>query len=76
MHEEDIYNEDEAEEMEEEDEISPGEEGFMEGYEEGSRIAKCKQCGNVLVGENIFELDIGKKHYRFCSEQCAEKFKK
>jgi len=71
---EDIYNDEE--EMEEEDEISPTEEGFMQGYKEGKRIAECPTCGKVLVGQDIYESSINGKLYRFCSQSCARKFLK
>ena len=63
------------EELEEDDEISPDEEGFMKGYEEGVKMAKCAKCGKVL-GQKFMEKEIKNEIYRFCSDKCAERFKK
>src|SRR3989338_5942768 len=73
-HEGDIYDEEGREELEEADEITAVEEGFVEGYEEGEHQAKCAKCGKVLVGENYVEEEIEDHHYRFCSEECASAF--
>lgn len=73
-HEGDIYDEEGREELEDSDEITEVEEGFVEGYEEGEHQAKCAECGKVLVGENFIEEEIENHHYRFCSEECAAAF--
>jgi len=73
-HEGDIYDEEGREELEEADEITAVEEGFVEGYEEGEHQAKCAKCGKVLVGENYVEEELDGLHYRFCSEECATAF--
>ncbi len=73
-HEGDIYDEEGREELEESDEITEVEEGFVEGYEEGEHQAKCAECKKVLVGENFIEEEIEEHHYRFCSEECASAF--
>lgn len=70
-----IYDDNQAESMEEQDEIDEVEEGFMKGYEEGEKIAKCAQCKKVLE-DNIVESEINGDTFRFCSEECAEKFRK
>ncbi|MBI2142162.1 hypothetical protein HYU15_01580 [Candidatus Woesearchaeota archaeon] len=75
-HEEDIYEEEEREKLEEEeDEITPGEEGFMKGYEEGRKMASCAKCGTAIV-EDFVEKEIEGEVYRFCSNHCAESYKK
>ncbi|MBI2574458.1 hypothetical protein HYV82_01080 [Candidatus Woesearchaeota archaeon] len=75
-HEEDIYEEEEREKLEEEeDEITPGEEGFMKGYEEGSKMSRCAKCGKAIV-EDFVEKEIKGEVYRFCSNHCAESYKK
>src|SRR3989338_7600774 len=71
----DIYDEDQAEEMESEDEIDEIEEGFIHGYEEGAKMAKCPQCGTVLE-QTIIEEEIKGETYRYCSTKCATKFDK
>ncbi|MBI4438761.1 hypothetical protein HY640_02415 [Candidatus Woesearchaeota archaeon] len=69
----DIYDE-EMDEMEEEDELSPEEEGFIQGYEEGEKMSKCPKCGKVIV-EDFVEKEIEGEIYRFCSNHCAETYK-
>lgn len=73
-HEGDIYDEEGREELEESDEISEVEEGFVEGFEEGEHLAKCAECHKVLVDETYFEEELDGEHYRFCSEECAAAF--
>ena len=72
----DIYDDDYLEEAVEDDEIDELEEGFMEGYKkEDSEL--CALCKHVLVSaEETIELEIKDQIYKFCSEYCAEKFKK
>ncbi len=46
---EDIYSTTGREElMENEDEITDVDEGFMQGYEEGEKIAECAHCKKIL----------------------------
>ncbi|MDD5650997.1 MAG: TRASH domain-containing protein [Candidatus Nanoarchaeia archaeon] len=71
---EDIYEEDDAETLEEADEISEDEEGIMEGQEED--LTKCAVCGKIVNNHNPIELEIKGKHYFFCTEKHAEEFKK
>ena len=73
-HEGDIYDEEGREELEDADEITELEEGFIEGYEEGEHLAKCAECGKVSIDENFLEEELDGKHYRFCSEECAAGF--
>ncbi|MBI4158809.1 hypothetical protein HY500_00955 [Candidatus Woesearchaeota archaeon] len=75
---EDIYTEEGRDLAEEDDEISEVEAGFMEGYKEGEKIAKCSTCKQVLSDdpENIIEEEVDGDTYRFCSEKCAEIFNK
>ena len=77
--EEEVYSEEGREVLkEEEDEITGEEEGFMKGYEEGEKAAICQTCKKVLDDndENVVEIDYKGDTYRFCSEECAEKFTK
>ncbi|MEK6835891.1 MAG: hypothetical protein AABX55_02615 [Nanoarchaeota archaeon] len=71
-----IYNERFREELEENDEISEKEEGFMEGYDKEEAVATCAKCRRILFDHNIIEEEINDKHYRFCSQECADKFMK
>ena len=70
---EDIYSEDDRDKQMEEDEISPAEAGFVEGYEK-LRFAKCKQCEKSVDFSKAFELELMGNDYLFCSEECAERF--
>ncbi len=73
--EEDIYSEEGREElMDEEDEITDLDEGFMKGYEEEEKTAECQNCGALLINENIVEEELGDEVYRFCSSECASEF--
>jgi hypothetical protein len=74
--EEDIYSDAGREElMEEEDEITDVDEGFMKGYEEGERSAQCPECKTLLL-DAFIEEEIHDEMYRFCSSECATKFEK
>jgi hypothetical protein len=72
---EDIYTEEGREAAEDDDAITNVDEGFMEGYESGEKAAKCAKCNKVLE-DDLVEKEIDGEDYRFCSEQCAETFKK
>ena len=71
-----IYNEDYLEESEEDDEIDELEEGFMKGYDQEDNET-CAKCEKVLTDfEDTIELESNDKVFKFCSEKCADKFKK
>ncbi|MBI2671149.1 hypothetical protein HYX18_04205 [Candidatus Woesearchaeota archaeon] len=71
-----IYGDEYLEEASEDDEIDELEEGFMKGYDEEDTEV-CNKCGKVLIGyEDTVEIEFGKKTYKFCSQRCAEKFRK
>src|SRR3989344_4071880 len=74
---EDIYTEEGREMAEEDDEITAEEAGFMEGYEEGERLAKCQTCHKVLPDEvdEVVEEEYNGETYRFCSQRCVDIFK-
>ncbi|RMD58635.1 hypothetical protein D6825_00185 [Candidatus Woesearchaeota archaeon] len=72
--EEDVYTVEGREEMLDDDEIKPWEEGFVEGAEHGGEQATCAHCGKVLGG---IESGVVEREYRgeilfFCSEKCAQ----
>jgi len=71
---EDIYSEEGREKQVEDDEISPLEEGFMEGAEGGGKGAKCRKCGKIL-DDDFIEKKVGDELCRFCSDECADKYK-
>ena len=69
-----IYSEEGREELlEDEDEISDLDEGFMKGYDEGEKIAECCTCGKVLK-KDIVEGEFNDEIYRFCSNECASNY--
>jgi hypothetical protein len=67
-----VYNE--AEKLEENDEIEPSEEGFMKGYESDADESTCANCHTVLKGTDFIEEEIKGNVYRFCSRKCADAF--
>lgn len=71
-----IYAGDVAEDLGEADEIDEVEEGFMKGYKEGARIAKCANCGSILSDDEskVVEHEHEGKMFRFCSSKCADEF--
>ena len=73
--EDDIYDESKREEQLEEDEISPEEAGFVEGYED-TEVVECKKCGNTFDFDKAVERVINGKTYQFCDKKCAESFDK
>ncbi len=74
--EEEVYSEAAREDMmEDEDEITDLDEGFMKGYDEGAKMAKCPVC-NKVIEKDFVEREIDNETYRFCSEEHAEKFVK
>ncbi|MCD6589900.1 hypothetical protein J7K74_01800 [Candidatus Woesearchaeota archaeon] len=69
-----VYSDEGREELLEGDEISPEEEGFMQGYN-NEDVAKCAFCHKPLLDPStVVERIIDNKVYRFCSEECAEEF--
>ena len=71
-----VYEEEQRDELEDDDEISPTEEAFMEGYEEEDKVAKCANCGKALLDiKTAVEREFKGQHYRFCSERCAKSYK-
>ena len=73
---EDIYTDDGAEALEEDDEIEPWEEGFMEGASGTGQLGKDALTGKPLMDvEDVVEMEIAGKKYRFSSRANALKFK-
>jgi len=74
---EDVYTHAGHEKLQEDDEIEPWEEGFMEGAEEGGQLSKDALTGEPLMGEeDVVEMELEGKMYRFTSLANAEKFRK
>lgn len=57
------------------DEIDSVEEGFMKGYQEGEKMAKCALCHKPLE-RDIIEKEFDDETYRFCSQHCLDEFEK
>ena len=73
----DIYSEEGREELMEDDEISPDEEGFMEGASGLGQGAKCRNCGKILKDyKDVYEQEIKGELCLFCSKACSEKYLK
>lgn len=73
--EETVYTAEGREELVADGEMSPEEEGFMEGAEGDGEDAKCAHCGAILMdAEHTFEREIDGKIHRFCSEHHAEEY--
>ncbi|MBU0461263.1 MAG: DUF2116 family Zn-ribbon domain-containing protein [Nanoarchaeota archaeon] len=73
---EDVYTEEGRENLLEDDEIEEWEEGFMEGADELGQQGKCASCGGVLDMDNTVEEELEGELRWFCSERCAERFRK
>ncbi len=74
---EDIYDKKGRDLQEEDDEIEPWEEGFMEGAHDAGQLGKDALTGEPLMGvEDVVEQEIDGKVYRFVNRENALKFKK
>ena len=72
--EENVYSKEGREVLKEEkDEISSEEEGFMEGYEQDSKLTNCANCKKVLEDE-VVEREFDGETCRFCCDKCADEF--
>ncbi len=72
---EDIYERKGREKLEEDAEIEPWEEGFMEGASGTGQLGKDALTGEAIL-DTAVEIEIGGQKYRFASRQNAEKFRK
>ncbi len=73
---EDIYTKEGREKLEEDAEISPEEEGFMEGASQAGQLGKDALTGESLLDvEDVVEAEIEGKIYRFANEENAKKFR-
>ena len=71
----DIYSNDADEDLLENDEISPGEAGFMEGYS-AKELEKCSLCKKALDLEKAILRQVEDEELTFCSEKCANLYGK
>ena len=73
---EEVYEKQGREQLVEDDEISPEEEGFMEGATDAGQQGKDALTGEPLMDvENVVEAELDGKVYRFVSEENARKFR-
>lgn len=73
---EDIYSKEGREKLEEDAEIEPWEEGFMEGASQAGQLGKDALTGEPLMGvDDVVEAEIDGKIYRFVNEENAKKFR-
>jgi hypothetical protein len=71
---EDVYSKEGREKLEEDGEIEPWEEGFMEGAAQAGQLGKDALTGEPLM-DDVVEAEIKGKLYRFVSEENAKKFR-
>ncbi|MDO8628034.1 MAG: hypothetical protein Q7K42_06205 [Candidatus Diapherotrites archaeon] len=71
----DVYNKAGIEEQLEDDEISPGEAGFMDGYD-NPELLQCQKCKKDLNIDKAIEKVVDEETYYFCSKKCADVFSK
>ncbi len=73
-----VYSEQGAAKMVEDDEMEPWEGGFMEGARMDGQLGKCAGCGDMLTEKNTLEkktVEEGEEElHRFCSQHCLEKW--
>ncbi len=73
---EDIYTEEGRKKLEEDDEIEPWEEGVMEGAAGLGQLGKDALTGKPLMdADEVIEMELDGKLYRFVSTKNAEKFR-
>lgn len=73
---EDIYSKEGQEEEVEEDEIEPWEAGFMKGASGPGQLGKDALTGKPLMDvEDVVEMEIEGKSYRFANQKNALKFR-
>lgn len=73
---EDVYTDEGLEQLEEDDEIEPWEEGFVKGAKDQGQMGKDALTGEPLVDiEKITELELNGKIYRFINQRNAQLFK-
>lgn len=70
----DIYSEKVREDLVASGGMSAAEEGFMEGAHDDGQGAKCRKCGKPLASDFIERRGEDNEIYRFCCEECSEKY--
>ena len=73
---EDIYTEEGRKKLEEDDEIEPWEEGVMAGASGLGQLGKDALSGKpIMDADEVIEMELDGKLYRFVSAKNAEKFR-
>jgi len=72
---ENIYNKEDREDQLDDDEITPAEACFVEGYED-TKLVECNTCGKHIDPETVVEKEVNGKTFTFCSRKCADLFEK
>ncbi len=72
---ENIYDEGDRQDQLDDDEISPAEAGFVEGYQD-VKEGVCNSCGKEIDPETVVEKEVGGKVLTFCCQRCADHFEK
>lgn len=73
---EDVYTEEGRKKLEEDDEIEPWEEGVMEGAAGIGQLGKDALTGKPIIdADEVIEMELDGKLYRFVSTKNAEKFR-
>lgn len=70
----DVYDSDQRKDLEENDEMSSWEEGFMEGADGDGQRGKCANCGAALTSRNTIEREADDKVTWFCTNECVDDF--
>lgn len=71
---EEVYEKKGREKLEEDDEIEPWEEGFLEGATGAAQLSKDALTGEPLT-DDVYEIEMDGKFYRFANKDNAKKFK-
>ena len=59
--------------LEDEEDTSFLEEGFMKSYDDDEEVTECAECGTAIKGKAHHRVLEGDKH-TFCSKDCADEF--
>ena len=72
----DIYSEGSRDDLVEDDEMTPEEDGFMDGFEKDQKTVCCAECKKLIIDpDDAVEAEIDNETYLFCSEECSTLFK-
>jgi YHS domain-containing protein len=59
----------------EDDEMSPEEQGFINGFENEEDSTNCAYCKSIIINqEKALSQEIENKTYLFCSQECQDNF--